>query len=1102
MKRHRHIFKIFGLLAAGLMVSCQDDVIPTYDYSVWGEDVELTVPITLPEMDVKSRANISANQENEVQTLWISTYDAVRGHRTCAEDNGWLQLNPATFDSEVAHQATLRTKSGSSYIVAVANVDNYGISRKNPDVRRPLRELLAEAATWQDFLDIAVESPSTYAGMYSPELPLTMVGAYSNVKVGNHQTSLDSWQRENFMPYMIAESSNGRFTIAGDGAIHLRRLVSQITFNVNHGKDVSLTVNSFRVVNAPKYSWLYERTGNYGDAAVSEGDAANYYSAPVQYTGNTMINEVNGASTFNFWIGENKHDAIDGAVGTYTDRARQHKTDVVDSPTGQTKQNTGIFTSLSGQTWTPNNMATYVVLNCTVLHNSSLNLNDKGEQVTTGGSQLQRSGTGDIIVHLGYMNKNLNDFNSYRNTKYTYNVTVNGLNDIRLEAWNESERPDISGTVTDIEHANVELDCHYHAFNIELTPDDLKPWAMSNGESSGFGFIMINYDGNREIIVRESDYPEGTDVPADMMQYIDWVELRQTTGEAVLAKYKPRDGGDGLTFNLLDASRGLSSEQMNKKSNWYTVFVKEYTYEVDGGREDKWTDRPRWMDYVNNNPRRFYIRVKQSLSHDGESIYSRSKYGGVQRSIMTYYSRQPGSITQATTTGERGSAIGVERENESFGIALRMSYKGPSADNGRYNVWQWLQSKNNASRNWTSFIDDTKPQEIKKGNTGMASDLSVTNHNPVRLPKLANFTSSTNSNLWSKNNNTRNEHSPQGNSTTMSDYAEAINACMNRNRDNNGNGVIDPEELRWYVPTVSGYLQLTLGDASLDEPLMDYGNISALTPTTGQFSSLRTGGVGRYIFFGSDGNVLWAAEGLSTSEWCQWGATSPVAAWEVRCVRNLGTNLTTVDDGAKAVPAYTFTPTDGNMATKRGGVVRMNYYEEVSIRNEKFTGNGIGAAQLPVHLLSDRSNNSLYKAFEISDGSTQLKVNGSTREFYYDALTNVSSNNIADYVNSNPCKSLNTSAKGGWRLPNVKELAIMTDLGIIDQNLNAAMNNNHGFVLSASVSAFNMNTGSKATSVPTNTNRQYHYMMVARHNAVTQQQNVGTAFVRCVRDTD
>ena len=31
-------------------------------------------------------------------------------------------------------------------------------------------------------------------------------------------------------------------------------------------------------------------------------------------------------------------------------------------------------------------------------------------------------------------------------------------------------------------------------------------------------------------------------------------------------------------------------------------------------------------------------------------------------------------------------------------------------------------------------------------------------------------------------------------------YIEALQACMNRNRDENGNGVIDAAELKWYLP--------------------------------------------------------------------------------------------------------------------------------------------------------------------------------------------------------------------------------------------------------------------------------------------------------------
>ena len=58
-----------------------------------------------------------------------------------------------------------------------------------------------------------------------------------------------------------------------------------------------MTPNSYRIVNVPKYSWLYERSAdrvtvddknegaNFGDRSASEEDAKNYYATPSQFSG-------------------------------------------------------------------------------------------------------------------------------------------------------------------------------------------------------------------------------------------------------------------------------------------------------------------------------------------------------------------------------------------------------------------------------------------------------------------------------------------------------------------------------------------------------------------------------------------------------------------------------------------------------------------------------------------------------------------------------------------------------------------------------------------------------------------------------------------------
>ena len=203
--------------------------------------------------------------------------------------------------------------------------------------------------------------------------------------------------------------------------------------------------------------------------------------------------------------------------------------------------------------------------------------------------------------------------------------------------------------MTDVTNPTVNIDCHYAAFNVELTEEELSQWKETEGGSyTGFGFMIMTYD-NLNGGLKEYDevgllheYESWEDIPADVKKYIDWVEFRPTSDANVLAEYKPRNYADGKTFNLYDASKGITGAQKSS-TNWYTCFVNEYTYEAANANETMaatGSQQPLWYSYVNADPRRFYIRVTRTISEDGESVYARSKYAVVQNSIQTYYGRR------------------------------------------------------------------------------------------------------------------------------------------------------------------------------------------------------------------------------------------------------------------------------------------------------------------------------------------------------------------------------------------------------------------------------------------------------------------------------
>ena len=1071
-------------LCSGLTLgSCQEEAYDLPDYTVAGQDVTVGINVKLPEMDKQSRANLTDYDLDYVQNLWIRTYSASTGRAT----SEWKVITPGTHTSEPDLSEdvdiSIDTQSGYSYIVGVANVTNMAVSKDDPNTRRPLSELLTEADTWDKFLNIAVVSPSTFDRINAPLTPVPMAGCYVPDAPGSHThaSNIGEWQKLDFQQYFIP-TKRGKVELPG--AIHLRRLVSHITFNFVSGRDdMELTVNSYRVFNAPRFTWLYERSSddgmlaNFGDQAVDAEDAdANYFVDVPQYASQYInsYKQEDGkeVSSFNFWLGENKQSGLESCQ-TYNDR---EKLASIGSP---------LFSSLTGDGWTPANMATYVVVSCALDYDNIINVDNDGTIVDNGGDEVYRNAYPDYIIHLGYIGQDSRDFNSYRNGEYTYNVTVNGVNDIVVDAHNENEYPGEEGVVNDLMNETIELDAHYHAFNIRLTQEEL--------QNPEFGFIITTFrDGDQYTFDEKLDWNSGylasgnNSSVADRELY-NWIELRATTGEDELAEYKSRyTNYTGKTTFLLSAlSEGWDgmTDQMRSDSEWYTVFVNEYAYEAIYGEANYGNEsiNPKWRSYVNQNPRRFYIKTTRAASEDGNSVYTRSKYGVTQQSMQTYYSDQ-------IDTNDN-TAIGMERENESEGLNMRVSVSyGNSSSNGRWNVAQWLSKSNNDSEMkllsttptndrplWENFLDIQTPQHINAVIGDRAQGGPEIPDHTVTLPKLVNYGLAA----------TATFSDPQG-SNDAENFVEAINACMNRNRDNNGNGRIEPEELRWYVPAMDLYLRLVLGEASLPQPIMDYESVSRLPRgsrsgwvTTSSTNRIDNDYISRYMVYASnsaDGtnNVLWAMEGMSTSLWNQavgWSGNNSYP-WQVRCVRNLGTNLTTMTSTGKVEVAYVF--------DEANRTVEMKYYDMASVRQSAYTGNGTAPGQMPVHLTTSDLNMP-YQKFEYDTEDITATINNAEPQ----------PETMQAYIYSNPCSARNAATgKTGWRIPNQMELAILRSEGILNTN---------NMWLSCTASYFNNFSGVGGTY----TSGQNLFLgMLSTRGTLGSSQNLGdyTTVVRCVRD--
>lgn len=1022
------------LMAAGFaVVACRVDEQfeePQED----GLPAAVSVRLSLPDMTVQTRS-LTDDQASAVNHIWLGIYDAASGRL-----KGSFEKAVSHEDRHVLHQLdNITSSSGNSYIVAVANArDNYGMSSmiKVDEVdasgRANLLELLHNADTWEKYRSIAVALQNTSVVEYT-EANVVMTGSYTSATGinANHPLGPD-------VETVYLKGGNNILT----GRIHLRRVISQVTFNITAGEGITIRPTSWRVVNNPRLSFLQERLDNNVDGLTNAGDVITAHlddaDPNANYGASHPETEIEGSSTagysFSFYTYENKRT---GTAADYDEREREHK-----HPDGS---NTGIYVALCGEnTASPNvkngvnlnNFATYVEITCEV----NYTITDAEDETR----KIQRTGTAVYTVHLGYVN-GAGDFNVRRNYKYTYNMQVLGLNQIVIEAETVETRPGIEGDVIDATQSIVTVDAHYGVYNIQL----------SNAERARLHYYMeAPYGG--EVKVVQGGYEKGVRLPTPNPgnPYYNWIRIKPTSGERIFAEYKSSTTDEPWYLDDLvgvDANhRGYGDNTGSLTDNtqrWYTVFINEYVYEgtydgVTHGLSD-------WVNFVNQDMRTVLFLVQDiAVSDDTESRYSQGKYLLRQRSIQTYYSTDPAVI------GENPTALGAEHINESYGkrIDWRWAATTSSPDgtsfantvlsnrNGRWNLWKFLNNATNAqsnngitnttaTRSWVcanAMDNDTR----RDGSWGVMRYVNAAgtdqnnrnshymraNYEGYAVPEIAHYTAASNS--------TDRNQDPQN----VARYYEAVALCMSRNRDLNGNGSIEPNEVRWYLPAEGKYERLMLGRNSLVTPLFSTSNGSYYTNSADDIAVSKNnyGFNGKIVGYGADNQIQYISSDHYKFYTEEGGSYNPDIRiywipgddgtyygrypWNIRCVRNLGVSMETVTQDPNADPvekAYSYDAANREFD--------MTHYFGNSLRANIST-------YMEVHTLTDLDKNKTPRKLKVSSTHASYTLGTTVNEQSYST--------VKDALDANyPCANYSETGDGGatWRAPNQRELMMMVN---------------------------------------------------------------------------
>lgn len=245
------------------------------------------------------------------------------------------------------------------------------------------------------------------------------------------------------------------------------------------------------------------------------------------------------------------------------------------------------------------------------------------------------------------------------------------------------------------------------------------------------------------------------------------------------------------------------------------------------------------------------------------------------------------------------------------------------------------------------------------------------------------------------------------------ELATARYTCLMRNRDNNGNGEIDPSEVRWYIASIQQLTALYIGDGGIDEDakLYDRYNNYGVNETDANGAVMWRSHVISSTRWGKDDNystyptMLWVEEGLSTSAYQQW--TSKPGRYAVRCVRNLGMDPATEQEAIANL----------NNADKMPD--HSVIFETVSETNDVNS-----VYRFDLRRVNERSLRSVDVSTEL-DPSDEFGVNARTyRAFETGPRVTYS----GDYPTlKSELENDGTPCPPGYRVPNIREASLMSN---------------------------------------------------------------------------
>ena len=876
--------------------------------------------------------------------------------------------------------------------------------------------------------------------------------------------------------------------VNGGGPIVLKRVDARISFNIFAKNDEYLNFTFqpkyYRVEQIPQSTYVIPQ----------ENDCAgSYESMSVNNEQKNFDGEreviVNGKSEqahyFEFYVLENRKS---GNRITKSELGKQ--TDEYDN-TGITtlyalrekRKKISVSNPLPGQAYSlgdwvyANPNSTYVTIRGTLSYETKEKQFVNADVTYT----VHLGNTGNSTNNEWYNDETLvNNYETCRNTHYTYNVTITGIESIKVEVQNDQEqRPGMEGDVIVAGGQVEDMDAHYGRSKFTLSRKAIKDglsWAFSTPFQRGMkvfdkesadlqdeeklrttdlnDYKWIKFAINKEYSLMGYVYPTEDMVKFPGEDAYDGGEGSITGGGTPAPAYgisddkAPTSAYYGNTkVKLYDVNQLLNhlyEEANDSQSNIFegngddatvtiTAFVDEFVYKYnptevyyegpDAVAEND-PDLLLWKRTVNGDNRMLHICLAGAeYSPDGNSSWAQSVISFSQRPVYTFYN---------PNNEELKTAWGVESKGETGELPVDDSFLGSShpnsTDNGRENTLNIIPQ--NYSLRWSD---------------------AVSVHDAGGL---------------------------------LGRYYNVWYACLLRNRDLDGDNIVDPEEIRWYLASIDQLTDIWIGEAAIPIAKL-YTKEAEVTDGTVPLehivsSSYRNGDSGTPW-------IIWAEEGASRGGYNisgdeDYGRTTR----SYRCVRNLGLSLNHITD----------VPQDYVIKGNSSHTANGQTYTERTIDVSRLNSNTLRPTSednlLPYPLTErDASNNNRPpRKFAVIESAT----NNTTGLYPNNGVISWLSV-YQNETNGNPCPR-------GYRMPNQRELMLMyttyPDLfqafKINNNDLQEAQYSNY---LCKTGFSFNGKGGYSA-------NNRYGFLYVyegsANYGNLKLSQGNESGKVRCVRD--